>query len=56
MVSIIRALAGEPGIPAGFPILFDADMAIIEPAFLWRNRCSQATAIQGMSSPTLLAG
>ena len=35
MVSIIRALAGEPGIPAGFPILFDADMAIIEPAFLW---------------------
>ena len=21
-----------------------------------RNRCSQATAIQGMSSPTLLAG
>lgn len=35
MVSIIRALAGELGIPARFPILFDADMAIIEPAFLW---------------------
>ena len=35
MVSIIRAIAGEPGIPAGFPILFDADMAIIEPAFVW---------------------
>ncbi len=35
MVSIIRAAAGEPGIPAGFPILFDAEMAIIEPAFAW---------------------
>ncbi|CAM4321290.1 hypothetical protein NOLU111490_17390 [Novosphingobium lubricantis] len=23
---------------------------------IWCNRCSQATAIQGMSSPTLLAG
>lgn len=35
MASIIRALAGELGIPTGFPILFDADMAIIEPAFVW---------------------
>jgi|TARA_Y100000815_G_C13347268_1_gene502584 site-specific recombinase XerD len=24
-----------PNVPAGFPILFDADMAIIEPAFVW---------------------
>lgn len=35
MVSVIRAVAGEPSIPAGFPILFDANMAIIEPAFAW---------------------
>lgn len=35
MVSIIRALAGEPDIPAGFPILLDAEMTIIEPAFVW---------------------
>lgn len=35
MVSIIRAADGERGIPFGFPILFDADMAIIEPAFAW---------------------
>jgi integrase/recombinase XerD len=35
MASIIRASAGEQSVPAGFPILFDADMAIIEPAFLW---------------------
>lgn len=35
MVSIIRAVADVPGIPAGFPILFDANMAIIEPAFAW---------------------
>ena len=35
MVSIIRAVAGVPGIPLGFPILFDARMAIIEPAFAW---------------------
>jgi hypothetical protein len=25
-------------------------------AFLQRKRCSQATAVQGMSSPTLFAG
>ncbi len=35
MVSIIRTVAGEPGMPANFPILFDADMAIIEPAFAY---------------------
>ncbi|EJU13847.1 phage integrase [Sphingomonas sp. LH128] len=35
MVSIIRAVAGESDIPVGFPILFDAEMAIIEPAFVW---------------------
>lgn len=35
MVSIIRALADAPGIPAAFPILLDADMAIIESAFVW---------------------
>ena len=35
MVSIIRAGSGEAGIPEGFPILLDADMAIIEPAFSW---------------------
>ncbi|ODU17848.1 MAG: transposase, partial [Sphingomonas sp. SCN 67-18] len=35
MVTIIRAVPGEPGIPAGFPILFDANMAIIEPAFAY---------------------
>ncbi|KQM20852.1 tyrosine-type recombinase/integrase [Novosphingobium sp. Leaf2] len=35
MVSIVRAGTGERGIPASFPILFDAKMAIIEPAFVW---------------------
>lgn len=35
MVTMIRALAGEPGIPSGFPILLDRNMAIIEPAFAW---------------------
>lgn len=35
MVTIVRAGSGELGIPAGLPILFDADMAIIEPAFVW---------------------
>ena len=35
MVTMIRALAGEPGIPSGFPILLDRNMAIIEPAFVW---------------------
>lgn len=33
MVSIIRAVPGVDGIPAGFPILLDAQMSIIEPAF-----------------------
>ncbi|WP_370159265.1 tyrosine-type recombinase/integrase [Limimaricola soesokkakensis] len=33
MVSIERAIAGVAGIPAGFPILLDAQMSIIEPAF-----------------------
>mgnify|MGYP001108230484 CR=1 FL=1 len=35
MISITRAVAGEAGIPARFPILFDANMTIIEPAFVW---------------------
>ena len=35
MVTVVRAGAGEPSIPASFPILFNADMAIIEPAFVW---------------------
>lgn len=35
MTTIIRAGAGEVGIPVGFPILFDAEMAIIEPAFAY---------------------
>ena len=35
MVTIIRAAAGEPGIPAGFPILLDRSMAVIEPVFAW---------------------
>lgn len=47
MVSIIRAAAGEPGIPAGFPILFDAEMAIIEPAFAW---LLDYATLQGRSS------
>lgn len=33
MVSIVRAIEGVAGIPAGFPILFDREMAIVEPAF-----------------------
>lgn len=33
MVSIVRASDGAEGIPAGFPILLDEEMAIIEPAF-----------------------
>lgn len=33
MVTIVRAVAGVPGIPAGFPILLDAGMAIIESVF-----------------------
>lgn len=33
MVSIVRAVAGVEGIPVGFPILFDAKMSIVEPAF-----------------------
>jgi len=33
VVSIVRAVEGVKGIPAGFPILFDANMAIVEPAF-----------------------
>jgi len=32
---MIRAVSGVPNVPLGFPILFDADMAIIEPAFVW---------------------
>ncbi|NJO38587.1 MAG: tyrosine-type recombinase/integrase [Rhizobiales bacterium] len=33
MVSMVRAVGGVEGIPAGFPILLDATMAIVEPAF-----------------------
>lgn len=33
MVTMIRALAGEPSTPSGFPILLDRNMAIIAPAF-----------------------
>ena len=32
MVSIVRAVEGVEGIPAGFPILLDRDMAIVESA------------------------
>jgi len=35
MVTMVRAESGEPSIPPGFPILLDAGMAIIEPAFAW---------------------
>ena len=33
MAMIIRASAGVAGIPPGFPILLDDQMAILEPAF-----------------------
>jgi site-specific recombinase XerD len=35
VVTIVRAVAGVPGIPPGFPILLDNRMAIIEPAFAY---------------------
>jgi hypothetical protein len=35
MVMMVRACAGEPGIPPVFPLLLDTDMALIEPAFAW---------------------
>src|SRR5258707_536481 len=35
MVSIVRAIAGVDGIPVGFPILLDAQMSIVEPAFAY---------------------
>ena len=35
MVAIIKAIANDEGIPAGFPILVDRDMAIVEPAFAY---------------------
>ncbi|RIA46421.1 site-specific recombinase XerD [Hephaestia caeni] len=35
MVMMVRAAGGEPDIPDGFPILLDAQMAIIEPAFAY---------------------
>jgi site-specific recombinase XerD len=35
VVTIVRAVAGVPGIPARFPILLDGGMAIIEPAFAY---------------------
>lgn len=35
MVTMVRAAAGEPGVPEGFPILLDGSMAVIEPAFAW---------------------
>jgi len=33
MVSIVRAVPGVEGVPPGFPILLDAQMSIVEPAF-----------------------
>jgi integrase/recombinase XerD len=42
VVTIIRAGAGEAGIPVGFPILFDAGMAIIEPTFAYLLEHAQA--------------
>ena len=35
MAMIVRAAGGVPGVPDGFPILFDDDMAIIEAAFAY---------------------
>jgi site-specific recombinase XerD len=35
MAAIVRAVDGVPGIPAGFPILLDDGMAIIESAFVF---------------------
>ena len=35
MAMIVRAAEGVPGVPDGFPILFDDDMAIIEAAFAY---------------------
>lgn len=35
MVKLVRATAGDPQIPGDFPILLNAEMAIIEPAFAW---------------------
>jgi site-specific recombinase XerD len=35
VATIVRAVAGVPGIPPGFPILLDDRMAIIEPAFAY---------------------
>jgi len=35
MVSIVRAVEGVEGIAAAFPILLDANMAIVEPAFAY---------------------
>src|SRR3546814_17106566 len=45
VVSVIRAASGVPNVPAGFPILFDADMAIIEPAFVWLMEHAELSAI-----------
>lgn len=33
MVSIVRAITGVEGVPAGFPILLNVEMSIVEPAF-----------------------
>jgi hypothetical protein len=49
MVAMIRALAGEPGIPSGFPILLDRNMAIIEPAFA---RLMEHATLHGRSHAT----
>jgi hypothetical protein len=35
MAMIVRAAGGVPGIPGGFPILFNNQMAIIEAAFAY---------------------
>lgn len=56
MVKLMRAIENAGGIPTGFPILLDAQMAIIEPAFayllehaviLGRSRASETVRTYG---------
>jgi integrase/recombinase XerD len=49
MASIIRAVEGAHGIPTGFPILFNDDMTIIEPAFAWLVGHTSARSRSGVS-------
>jgi hypothetical protein len=51
VVSVIRAASGVPNVPAGFPILFDADMAIIEPAFVWLMEHAELSAVPTPPKP-----